>query len=114
MGRVDEARHVLSATRAGDVEPELRTIVRSVVRDRAHEADNHYTTMIFAKTKTQRELRWRVILSVWLQIMQELVGIGVVTVYGELVLDVYGLTLTHRIISSGRPHHDFRLFFGPS
>lgn len=82
VGRVDEARRVLKATREGDIEPELRTIVRSVNSDKAREDDNHYLSMIFAKNKTQKELRWRVVLSVWLQIMQELVGIGVITVYG--------------------------------
>lgn len=103
MGRVDEARNVLSATRAGDVEPELRTIVRSVVHDRVHEEDNHYTSMIFAKTKTQKELRWRVVLSVWLQIMQELVGIGVVTVYGERILYIIftHMAYRHPYLSSG-------------
>ncbi|KII91995.1 hypothetical protein PLICRDRAFT_102899 [Plicaturopsis crispa FD-325 SS-3] len=81
VGRVAEARHVLAATRTGDVEVELRTIVASVARDRKNAADNRYLTMIFAKTPAQRQLRRRVVLSVWLQIMQELVGIGVITVY---------------------------------
>lgn len=43
------------------------------------------------RDKGQRELRKRVVLSVWLQIMQELTGIGVVTVYG---------TSLHMVISS--------------
>jgi hypothetical protein len=37
--------------------------------------------MLFPKDKYSRQLQWRTVLAVWLQIMQELVGIGVVTVY---------------------------------
>lgn len=61
-------------------------IVKSVNIDRVNEADNTYWRMMFPKTKAQREVRWRVVLSVWLQIMQELVGIGVITVYGRSFL----------------------------
>ncbi|KIK40141.1 hypothetical protein CY34DRAFT_807508 [Suillus luteus UH-Slu-Lm8-n1] len=81
VGRVSEARTVLQATRKDGVEDELGAIVRSVMHDQQHADNNSYLRMLFPRTKSQRELRWRVVLSVWLQIMQELVGIGVITVY---------------------------------
>ncbi|EGN99600.1 hypothetical protein SERLA73DRAFT_72404 [Serpula lacrymans var. lacrymans S7.3] len=101
VGRVSEARAVLQATRSGDVEAELRLIVRSVMHDRQNAHDNHYTSMIFAKTKTQRELRWRVVLSVWLQIMQELVGIGVITVYAIDLIQGAGFSLSESKLLAG-------------
>ncbi|KAG2339420.1 hypothetical protein BDR05DRAFT_1003382 [Suillus weaverae] len=78
-GRVSEARTVLQATRKDGVEAELSAIVRSVMHDQQHAENNSYLRMLFPRTKSQRELQWRVVLSVWLQIMQELVGIGVIT-----------------------------------
>lgn len=111
VGRVSEARTVLRATRSAeiDIEPELRSIVNNINADRTAEMENNsYWRMMFPKMvevevqvpredgkgtrtevrrqrdKGQRELRKRVVLSVWLQIMQELTGIGVVTVYGKL------------------------------
>ncbi|KAG1870516.1 hypothetical protein C8R48DRAFT_597099 [Suillus tomentosus] len=79
VGRVSEARNVLQATHKGRVEAELAAIVQNVIHDHQHAENNSYIRMLFPRTKSQRELRRRVVLSVWLQIMQELVGIGVIT-----------------------------------
>ena len=81
VGREQEARQVLQATREGDVEHELRGIKKVVKFELETSTANHYWAMLFPKDKYARQLRWRVVLAVWLQIMQELVGIGVVTVY---------------------------------
>lgn len=81
VGRVSEARNVLQATHKDGVEAELAAIVQNVIHDHQHAENNTYIRMLFPRTKSQRELRRRVVLSVWLQIMQELVGIGVITVY---------------------------------
>ena len=81
VGREEEARNVLKATRAGDVEHELGSIKAVVKQEVKNSSDNHYWTMMFPKDKKGRQLRWRMTLAVWLQIMQELVGIGVITVY---------------------------------
>ncbi|KAG1799908.1 uncharacterized protein HD556DRAFT_1230903 [Suillus plorans] len=79
VGRVSEARNVLQATHKDGVEAELAAIVQNVIHDHQHAENNSYIRMLFPRTKSQRELRRRVVLSVWLQIMQELVGIGVIT-----------------------------------
>ena len=81
MGREEEARNVLKATREGDVEYELKGIKKVVKYELETSSSNHYVAMLFPKDKYARQLRWRVVLAVWLQIMQELVGIGVITVY---------------------------------
>ena len=81
MGRESEAIEVLKATRSSDIELELRGIKRVVKFELETSRNNHYMAMIFPKDRYARQLRWRAILAVWLQIMQELVGIGVITVY---------------------------------
>jgi len=81
VGREQEARRVLQATREGDVEIELKGIKKVVRFELETSSTNHYWAMLFPKDKYARQLRWRVVLAVWLQIMQELVGIGVITVY---------------------------------
>ena len=81
VGRETEARQVLQATRAGDIEAELKSIKKVVKFELETSTANHYWAMVWPKDKYARQLRWRVVLAVWLQIMQELVGIGVVTVY---------------------------------
>ena len=81
VGREDEARLVLKATRKGDIEFELKGIKKVVKYELETSSANHYWAMLFPKDRYSRQLRWRVVLAVWLQIMQELVGIGVITVY---------------------------------
>jgi len=81
VGREQEARHVLQATRDGDVEFDLKGIKKIVKFELDTSTANHYYSTIFPKDRYTRQLRWRVVLAVWLQIMQELVGIGVITVY---------------------------------
>lgn len=81
MGREQEARNVLKATRDADVEYELKTIKKVVKYELETSGANHYAAMLLPKDKYSKQLRWRVFLAVWLQIMQELVGIGVITVY---------------------------------
>lgn len=81
MGRIDEARNVLGVTRESDIEYELREIKRVVKYELETSSANRYAAMLFPKDRYSRQLRWRAVLAVWLQTMQELVGIGVITVY---------------------------------
>lgn len=76
VGREEEAQNVLKATREGDVQYELKEIKKVVKFELETSTANHYWAMLFPKDKYSRGLRWRVFLAVWLQIMQELVGIG--------------------------------------
>lgn len=81
MGRYEEARDILKATRSGNIETEANQIMQAVQYELKVSSANQYLAMIFPRDKYTRTLRWRVFLAVWLQIMQELVGIGVITVY---------------------------------
>ncbi len=81
MGREQQSRDVLQATREGDIEYELKSIKKVVKFELETSGVNHYLAMIWPKDRYSSRLRWRVILAVWLQIMQQLVGIGVITVY---------------------------------
>lgn len=92
VGRESEARHVLSATRAGNISAELRSIKKIVKSELETSTANHYWAMIFPHDNYSRQLRWRVLLAVWLQIMQELVGIGVITVYAVDLFSTAGFS----------------------
>lgn len=81
VGREDEARNVLKATRDSDIEKELREIEKVVKFELETSTNSHYAAMRFPKDRYSRQLRWRVFLALWLQVMQELVGISVITVY---------------------------------
>lgn len=94
MGREEESRNVLKATREADVEHELKGIKKVVKYELETSGANHYAAMLFPKDKYSKQLRWRVFLAVWLQIMQELVGIGVITVYAVDLFQDAGFDLT--------------------
>jgi hypothetical protein len=102
MGRIDEARNVLRATRDNDIEYEFREIKRVVKYELETSSANHYAAMLFPKDKYSRQLRWRTVLTVWLQIMQELVGIGVITVYAVDLFSSAGFSEnTSKLLAGG-------------
>ncbi|KAI4137058.1 MAG: hypothetical protein L6R39_007497, partial [Caloplaca ligustica] len=113
MGREEEARNVLRATRENDVEHELKGIKKVVKYELETSGANHYAAMLFPKDKYSKQLRWRVVLAVWLQIMQELVGIGVITVYAvDLFQDAgFGLTLSKLLAGFNNISYMFSVIF---
>ena len=92
VGRETEARDVLKATRSDDIEYEFGSIKKVVKYEIETSSSNHYWAMLFPKDRYGRQLRWRVFLAVWLQIMQELVGIGVITVYAVDLFSTAGFS----------------------
>ncbi|KAL8713242.1 MAG: hypothetical protein Q9220_002763 [cf. Caloplaca sp. 1 TL-2023] len=113
MGREEEARNVLKATRDTDIEYELKSIKKVVKYELETSGANHYAAMLFPKDKYSKQLRFRVFLAVWLQIMQELVGIGVVTVYAvDLFQDAgFGLTLSKLLAGFNNISYMFSVIF---
>ena len=113
VGREQEARNVLQATRDGDVEYELKGIKKVVKFELETSTANHYWAMLFPKDKYARQLRWRVVLAVWLQIMQELVGIGVITVYAvDLFQNAgFGLQLSKLLAGFNNLSYMFSVIF---
>ena len=113
VGREEEATKVLQATRDGDVQYELKEIKKVVKFELETSTANHYWAMLFPKDKYSRGLRWRVFLAVWLQIMQELVGIGVITVYAvDLFQDAgFGLELSKLLAGFNNLSYMFSVIF---
>ena len=113
MGREGEARNVLKATRDGDIEYELKSIKKVVKYELETSSSNHYAAMLFPKDKYSKQLRWRVVLAVWLQIMQELVGIGVITVYAVDLFENagFGSTLSKLLAGFNNISYMFSVIF---
>lgn len=113
VGREQEARYVLQATRDADVEYELKGIKKVVKFELETSTANHYWAMLFPKDRYAKQLRWRVVLAVWLQIMQELVGIGVITVYAvDLFQDAgFGLQLSKLLAGFNNLSYMFSVIF---
>lgn len=98
VGKTDDARHVLTVLRSSKgetteelnqkVDSEFQGILEAVEIERQHDDTTTYWTML---TKNDPlHLRRRTWLIIWLQIMQELVGIGVITVYAPTVFQQAG------------------------
>ena len=64
IGREDEARSVLKATRSGSIENELEGIKKVVKFELETSTSNYYWAMLFPKDKYSRQLCWRVVLAV--------------------------------------------------
>lgn len=100
MGRDQDARQVLSVLRhkqgdseeelTGRVELELQGILETVQEERKMEEKGAITYWSMLFVDDPQHLRRRTWLIIWLQIMQELVGIGVVTVYAPTVFQQAG------------------------
>ncbi|RPD63426.1 general substrate transporter [Lentinus tigrinus ALCF2SS1-6] len=92
MGRLDEAREILGRLRSedGTIEaPQARReyddIVANVALEKEHSKRNSYISMFFGLHDGGLHVARRVQLSVWLQIVQEWVGIAAITVYAPTI-----------------------------
>ncbi|GAC94853.1 sugar transporter [Pseudozyma hubeiensis SY62] len=109
MGRVDEARRILARLRSNpydeqdaEVSRELAEIlaVAKVERVRQENGEDGFIRM-FVTSAGKLHIRRRIVLVVWLQILQELAGIGVITVYAPTVFRSGGFTDTLARLLSG-------------
>ncbi|KAG2208006.1 hypothetical protein INT46_010372 [Mucor plumbeus] len=94
-GRTEEGLEILAALRGGgdpnhpDVVREYDDILTNIKQEES-EGEPGYVSMLLKKDKLN--IARRVHLSVWLQIIQELTGIGVITVYAPLVFTSAGFS----------------------
>jgi sugar porter (SP) family MFS transporter len=102
MGRRDEARYVLGRLR-GDIgadkdraEIEFQDIVNSCELERKELANQSYGHMLFGVGSGKLHTGRRVQLVIWLQIMQEWVGIAGVTIYAPTIFGIAGLSPAKR------------------
>ncbi|CCF48660.1 hypothetical protein NDA11_000044 [Ustilago hordei] len=109
MGRVDEARRILARLRSTPynehdihVAEELQEIldVAKLERIRQENGEDGYIRMI-ATSGGKLHIRRRIVLTIWLQILQELAGIGVITVYAPTVFRSGGFNDTLARLLSG-------------
>lgn len=108
MGRVDESRRILARLRSEPynehderVAKELQEIIAVAKLERVRQVngeDSFWRMLLDSGGKSH--MRRRIILVVWLQILQELAGIGVITVYAPTVFRQGGFSdYTARLLS---------------
>lgn len=108
MGRVDESRRILARLRSepynehdAEVDEELQEIlaVAKLERIRQDNGEDKFWRMI-VDSGGVLHVRRRIVLAIWLQILQELAGIGVITVYAPTVFRQGGFSdYTARLLS---------------
>ncbi|KDQ56003.1 hypothetical protein JAAARDRAFT_133067 [Jaapia argillacea MUCL 33604] len=94
-GRPDEAKLILSRLRAGinrseddskaRANAEFEDIVEVVALEKKHSNRNTYWSMFWGKGSGNLHIARRVQLNIWLQIVQEWVGIAAITVYAPTI-----------------------------
>ncbi|KAL7276283.1 hypothetical protein RUND412_000749 [Rhizina undulata] len=87
-GRLDDAKFILNRLRGKEgmaAEDELKDIVNVVELEKKHATRNSYFHMFFGIDSGDLHLGRRVQLVIWLQIMQEWIGIAGVTVYAPTI-----------------------------
>jgi MFS family permease len=103
-GRTEEGLEILAALR-GDGDPNHPDVVReyndilTTIKEEENEGEPGYFTMLFKADKLN--IRRRVQLSIWLQIVQELTGIAVITVYAPQVFVTAGFSTSTSQLLSG-------------
>ncbi|TFY61418.1 hypothetical protein EVJ58_g4528 [Rhodofomes roseus] len=97
VGRSDEARSILARLRSEDgnledarVAAEYEEIQGAVRLEKEHAAGNTYFAMFFGLHDGDLHVARRVQLSIWLQIVQEWVGIAAITVYATTIFSQAG------------------------
>ncbi|KAJ3967991.1 general substrate transporter [Lentinula raphanica] len=103
IGRIEEAKDVLHCLRATDdsgissdeklnhvADRELNDILQVVSLERKHAKMNNYWNMFWGIGSGELHIARRVQLSIWLQIVQEWVGIAAITVYAPTIFSEAG------------------------
>ena len=103
-GREDEARFILQrlrGTETDDAEAELQDIIN--IRNLEDETANQqsYLHMLFGIGSGKLHTGRRVQLVIWLQILQEWIGIAGITIYGPVIFSIAGISAADRLWVSG-------------
>ncbi|KAF2109812.1 general substrate transporter [Lophiotrema nucula] len=107
VGREDEARYVLGRLRGSEgenkenAEAEFQDIVASCELERSNFRKQNYLLMLFGVGSGKMHTGRRVQLVIWLQIMQEWVGIAGVTIYAPTIFGIAGMSPAKRQWISG-------------
>ena len=103
-GREDEARYILQRLRGTEddvAENELQSIIsmRDLEVDTAKQQS--YFAMFFGLNSGKLHTGRRVQLVIWLQILQEWIGIAGITIYGPTIFQIAGISSKDRLWVSG-------------
>uniref|UniRef100_A0A0B7JWW8 Major facilitator superfamily (MFS) profile domain-containing protein n=1 Tax=Bionectria ochroleuca TaxID=29856 RepID=A0A0B7JWW8_BIOOC len=107
VGRVDEARYILQRLRGSEgedgeaAEAEVQDIVRIHGMEEETSSQQSYWAMFWGVGSGKLHTGRRVQLVVWLQILQEWVGIAGITIYGPTIFTIAGISSQDRLWVSG-------------
>ena len=105
MGREDEGRYILGRLRGegadGLAEAEFQDVRNIVELERKTSTQNSYISMFFGWNSGKLHTGRRVQLVVWLQILQEWIGIAGITIYGPSIFSIAGISPQDQLWISG-------------
>jgi len=104
VGREEEGRFILGRLRGegdGQAEAEFQDIHNIVELERKTASQNSYLAMLFGWKSGKLHTGRRVQLVVWLQILQEWIGIAGITIFGPTIFGIAGITAENQLWVSG-------------
>lgn len=107
MGREKEARFILGRLRGeeGDdseqAEAEFQDIVNICALENETAKQQSYFRMFFGIGSGKLHTARRVQLVIWLQILQEWIGIAGITIYGPVIFTIAGISASDRLWVAG-------------
>lgn len=104
VGREEEGRFILGRLRGegdGQAEAEFQDIHNIVELERKTASQNSYLAMFFGWKSGKLHTGRRVQLVVWLQILQEWIGIAGITIFGPTIFGIAGITAENQLWVSG-------------
>lgn len=104
VGREEEGRYILGRLRGegdGLAEAEFQDVRNIVELERKTSKQNSYLAMFFGWKSGKLHTGRRVHLVVWLQILQEWIGIAGITIYGPTIFSIAGVAAKDQLWISG-------------
>ena len=107
VGRNEEARYILERLRGNEGEDgglaacEFHDIVNINNMEKDSSIQQSYFHMLFGIGSGKLHIGRRVQLVIWLQILQEWIGIAGITIYGPTIFQLAGISLDDRLWVTG-------------
>lgn len=107
VGREDEARFILQRLRGSEgedgelAEAELQDIIKTRDLEADTSDQQSYWAMFWGIGSGKLHTGRRVQLVIWLQILQEWIGIAGITIYGPQIFTIAGISASNRLWVSG-------------
>lgn len=105
VGREEEGRWILGRLRGEDedglAEAEFQDVRNVVELERKTSTQSSYLAMLFGWNSGKLHTGRRVQLVIWLQILQEWIGIAGITIYGPTIFTIAGISSADRLWVSG-------------